>query len=252
MFSKACILALVGVLATSGNAEMMKMGLRASEPTAVVEENTNAGSIVHLDLEIIVDGERQLFPLLPGVQCPTGHTCRSRTIGTQGQAQSPMISVIKNNMKTPLAMSLNWEEVNNELNTVVVSNNFCTRRAAMAKAAGLAAGVAVATVSQPAYAAETKEVKMGSDSGGLQFIPAKTTICKGDSVKWINNKGGPHNVVFDEDAIPGGVSQEAISMDEQLGEEGDTFVKKFDVAGNYDYYCEPHRGAGMNGALLVQ
>jgi len=207
MFSKACILALVGVLATSSNAEMMKMGLRASEPSAVVED-LNAGSIVHLDLEIIVDGERQLFPLLPGVQCPTGHTCRSRTIGTQGQAQSPMISVIKNNMKTPLAMSLNWEEVNNELNTVVVSNNFCTRRAAMAKAAGLAAVVAVATVSQPAYAAETKEVKMGSDSGGLQFIPAKTTICKGDSVKWINNKGGPHNVVFDEDAIPGGVSQE--------------------------------------------
>merc|ERR1711957_292232 len=140
-------------------------------------------------------GERQLFPLLPGVQCPTGHTCRSRTIGTQGQAQSPMISVIKNNMKTPLAMSLNWEEVNNELNTVVVSNNFCTRRAAMAKAAGLAAGVAVATVSQPAYAAETKEVKMGSDGGGLQFVPTMSSLTKKRSPRvsikkqspWMNN-----------------------------------------------------------------
>merc|ERR1719148_498218 len=116
----------------------MKMGLRASEPNAVAE--VSDGSIVHLDLEVMVDGERQLFPLLPGVQCPTGHTCRSRTIG-QGQAIAPMIGAMKNNMKTPLAMAMNWEEMNNELNTVVVSNNFCTRRAAMAKAAGLAAGV---------------------------------------------------------------------------------------------------------------
>jgi plastocyanin len=67
----------------------------------------------------------------------------------------------------------------------------------------------------------------------------------------INNKGGPHNVVFDEDAIPKGVDQEKISMDEQLGEVGDTFVMKFDEPGSYDFYCEPHRGAGMNGLLTV-
>mmetsp|Transcript_125 Transcript_125/g.125 ORF Transcript_125/g.125 Transcript_125/m.125 type:complete len:257 (+) Transcript_125:66-836(+) len=255
MFSKACILAFVGVLGSS-NAEMnhMKMGLRAFEPisAAVVEDvNDFSESIVRLDLEVLVDGERQLFPLLPGVQCPTGHTCRSRTTDAQGQAQAPMISVLKNNMKTQLAMSLNWEEMNNELNTVVASNNFCTRRAAMAKAAGLAAGVSVATVSQPAYAAETTKVKMGSDSGGLQFVPAKVSICKGDSVKWINNKGGPHNILFDEEAIPSGVDSEKISMDEPLEEEGETFVKKFDTTGDYDYYCVPHRGAGMIGKLTV-
>merc|ERR1712028_248380 len=64
--------------------------------------------------------------------------------------------------------------------------------------------------------------------------------------------GGPHNVVFDEEAIPSGVNQESISMDTQLGDEGETFTKKFDVAGSYAYYCEPHRGAGMNGALVVE
>ena len=57
--------------------------------------------------------------------------------------------------------------------------------------------------------------------------------------------------MFDEDGIPSGVSQEKISMDGQLGEEGDTFSMSFDVAGNYAYYCEPHRGAGMNGLLIV-
>merc|ERR1712166_932974 len=46
-------------------------------------------------------------------------------------------------------------------------------------------------------------------------------ICKGDSITWLNNKGGPHNVVFVEDAIPKGVSAESISMDDQLGDEGD-------------------------------
>jgi plastocyanin len=66
-----------------------------------------------------------------------------------------------------------------------------------------------------------------------------------------NNKGGPHNVVFDEEGIPSGVDQEAISMDEQLGEEGDTYTVKLDVAGTYEYYCEPHRGAGMNAQVVV-
>lgn len=41
-------------------------------------------------------------------------------------------------------------------------------------------------------------------------------------------------------------------MDEQLGEEGDTFTMKFTTTGTYEYYCEPHRGAGMNGVLVVQ
>ena len=67
----------------------------------------------------------------------------------------------------------------------------------------------------------------------------------------VMNKAGPHNVVFDEDNIPSGVDQEAISMSDQIGDEGDTFEMKFDTAGEYAYYCEPHRGAGMNGVLIV-
>jgi len=40
-------------------------------------------------------------------------------------------------------------------------------------------------------------------------------------------------------------------MDGQLGDAGETFTKKFDVAGTYSYYCEPHRGAGMVATLVV-
>merc|ERR1719502_150799 len=141
--------------------------------------------------------------------------------------------------------------LNDDLNTVVYSDSMCTRRQAMARAAGLAAGLTLAAVNQPGFAAETKMVKMGSDNGQLVFVPAELKICKGDTVTWVNNKGGPHNVVFDEEAIPSGVDQEAISMDDQLGDEGATFSKKFDVAGSYGYYCEPHRGAGMAATLIV-
>ncbi|EOD05652.1 hypothetical protein EMIHUDRAFT_417113 [Emiliania huxleyi CCMP1516] len=75
-------------------------------------------------------------------------------------------------------------------------------------------------------------VKLGADNGQLVFVPDEIEICKGDSVTWTNNK-------------------ESISMDGLLNDEGATFTKKFDVAGSYAYYCEPHRGAGMNGALTV-
>jgi len=162
-----------------------------------------------------------------------------------------LAAAMKSNYKTTLLATMDWQELSDNLDTVVRSNDYCSRRAAMTRAAGLAAGVSLASVSSPAYAAETKEVKMGSDAGLLAFVPAKSSICSGDSVKWINNKGGPHNVVFDEDAIPDGVDQEKISQTEQMGEEGESFTMKFDTKGDYSYYCEPHRGAGMQGSLIV-
>jgi len=208
--------------------------------------------VEHLDLEVVVEGgERQLFPLLPGTKCPTGHRCHTRNPTNSLANASPMGSSLKKNMVTPLAMSIDWLDFNSKMDTVVRSKNFCTRRDAMARAAGMIAGVAAATVASPAFAAETKEVKMGTDSGLLAFEPAKLQICKGDTVMWINNKAGPHNVVFDENNIPGGVDQEKISMEDQLGEPGDSFSMTFDTLGNYNYYCEPHRGAGMNGVLVV-
>merc|ERR1719198_2712275 len=142
--------------------------------------------------------------------------------------------------------------LNDEMNTVVKSDSMCTRRHAMARAAGLAAGLALSTVNSPGYAAETKSVKMGSDSGQLVFVPDEIKICKGDSVTWVNNKGGPHNVVFDEEAIPSGVDAEKISMEDQLGDEGATYTVKLDTAGSYGYYCEPHAGAGMKATVVVE
>ena len=139
--------------------------------------------VEHLDIELEIDGERELFPLLPGTKCPTGYNCRVRNVDNH-VGQSPMIGALKSSMKTPLQMTMNWHELNHDLYTVVESSDRCSRRQAMAKAAGLIAGLGVATVNQPSYAAETISIKMGTDSGLLAFEPKKAQICKGDSVTW--------------------------------------------------------------------
>merc|ERR1712061_469404 len=95
-------------------------------------------------------------------------------------------------------------------------------------------------------------VKLGSDGGGLQFVPDSLTVKAGETVEFVNNVGFPHNVVFDEDAIPAGVNAEAISKEDYLSAPGETVTVKFEKAGEYNYYCEPHRGAGMKGKIVVQ
>jgi plastocyanin len=188
---------------------------------------------------------RELFPLYA---IGTKHASRVRAAANEAtSAKGPMMSL---NGKGPVK-TLEMLALNDDLNTVVQSDSMCTRRKAMARAAGLAAGLSLAAVNAPSFAAETKMVKMGSDSGQLVFVPDEVKVCKGDSITWTNNKGGPHNVVFDEEAIPDGVDQEKISMDDQLGDEGATFTMKLDVAGTYGYYCEPHRGAGMTATVIV-
>ena len=53
-----------------------------------------------------------------------------------------------------------------------------------------------------ALSANAATVKLGTDQGSLVFDPATVTVKSGESVTWVNNAGFPHNVVFDEDAVP--------------------------------------------------
>lgn len=119
----------------------------------------------------------------------------------------------------------------------------------------LVIGSFVAVVS-PA-AAETFTVKMGADSGMLQFEPANITIHSGDTVKWVNNKLPPHNIVFDEKQIPTGSKDLAtkLSHEQLLFSPGESYEVTFSSdlpAGTYTYYCAPHRGAGMVGKITVE
>jgi len=92
--------------------------------------------------------------------------------------------------------------------------------------------------------AETYTVKMGADNGMLAFSPATVTIHPGDTVKWVNNKLPPHNIVFPGDA---GKSHKAM-----MYTPGESYEITFDQAGTYSYVCQPHQGAGMAGKVVVE
>ena len=119
------------------------------------------------------------------------------------------------------------------------------------RSGAIAGLVAVGLMAAPAVA-NAADVKLGSDSGQLVFVPDEIKVKVGDSVTWTGNKGLPHNVVFDEENVPDGVDAEALSHADNVGDEGEKVTTKFTKAGTYGYYCEPHRGAGMNGTVIVQ
>ncbi|WP_019505408.1 plastocyanin [Pleurocapsa sp. PCC 7319] len=93
-------------------------------------------------------------------------------------------------------------------------------------------------------AAAAVEVKMGSDNGMLKFVPETVTIKAGETVKWANNKMSPHNVVFENDADK--------SHKNLVFSPGEGYETTFNESGEYNYYCEPHRGAGMVGKVIVE
>ncbi|HAC64717.1 MAG TPA: plastocyanin [Cyanothece sp. UBA12306] len=96
----------------------------------------------------------------------------------------------------------------------------------------------------PASAA-TVEVKMGADKGNpLGFEPKEITISSGDTVKWVNNKMAPHNVVV--------AGHEELSHKGMFFKSGEAFEATFTEPGEYDYWCDPHRGAGMVGKVVVK
>nr|AUG32835.1 plastocyanin precursor [Paulinella longichromatophora] len=92
--------------------------------------------------------------------------------------------------------------------------------------------------------AATVEVKLGTDSGMLAFEPSTVTIKAGDTVKFVNNKLSPHNAVFD--------GHEELSHPELAFSPGESWEETFTTPGTYDYWCEPHRGAGMVGKVIVE
>lgn len=96
----------------------------------------------------------------------------------------------------------------------------------------------------PAMADTT--VKMGTDSFTMAFEPAQVAVAPGDTIHFVSNHMGPHNVVFEGDLAA--VSHSALEMD---GQSFDVTIPDGTAAGDYTFYCEPHRGANMVGTVKV-
>lgn len=80
----------------------------------------------------------------------------------------------------------------------------------------------------------------------MSWSPNDLTIDLGDSVSWINNNSGSHNLNGTTATYPS--NPESFGMP-TIGTNW-TFGKRFNVAGVYTYRCDPHSQA-MTGTITV-
>jgi len=101
--------------------------------------------------------------------------------------------------------------------------------------------IALAVLFMPriAYAAE---ITMGS-GGNLVFEPNELTISAGDTVTIVNGDLPPHNFVV--------ADHPELSHTDLAFVGGESFDVTFTEAGDYEFQCEPHAGAGMKGVIHV-
>jgi plastocyanin len=110
---------------------------------------------------------------------------------------------------------------------------------------------------------QTHTVRMVGDAQGYRYEPANLTIKRGDAVKWVMVSGGPHNVDFDDNALPAGAAtQLAANMPNNVGSltspmmmnPNEDYTASFAgvPAGNYPYVCVPHLAMNMKGVITVQ
>ena len=91
----------------------------------------------------------------------------------------------------------------------------------------------------PAWAVE---VTMGSN-GNLIFEPNDISISAGDTVTFVNGMLPPHNIIVEGRAD--------LSRESLMFTPGESQDIKFADAGDYDFFCGPHQGAGMMGKIHV-
>ena len=86
------------------------------------------------------------------------------------------------------------------------------------------------------------DITMGS-GGNLIFDPSDVTIDAGETIHFVNDMLPPHNIIVEGRAD---LSRESLMF--SPGESQDIL---FADAGDYNFFCGPHQGAGMTGIIHV-
>lgn len=98
-----------------------------------------------------------------------------------------------------------------------------------------------------------------------EFVPETYETTVGNTVVWKNTSGADHTVTAFENGIPdeaeyfatGGYEDEETAVDAWHDDRGgrlgtrELYEHTFEVAGTYQYFCEPHLPAGMVGEVIV-
>jgi len=119
------------------------------------------------------------------------------------------------------------------------------RREFMRTAGGATAATAVATSTAGTAAAQEGETVAVGPGGNLVFEPATIYVQPETTVTWEWDSDN-HNIVVESQ--PDEAEWEG---HEPLESDGFTYEHTFEVQGTYEYYCEPHRSAGMVGEVVV-
>jgi plastocyanin len=134
---------------------------------------------------------------------------------------------------------------------------------AAADSAGAPQQSAPAAAPAPAGTGKTHDVNMVLDGSKYKFDPDNLTIQSGDVIRYHNKSGGPHNVSFWPDSIPGGAADALKkNMPDQMAPlEGPLLTEPEAVyqvsfagapKGDYKFYCLPHLALGMHGKVSVK
>ncbi|MFO0741423.1 MAG: plastocyanin/azurin family copper-binding protein [Labilithrix sp.] len=82
------------------------------------------------------------------------------------------------------------------------------------------------------------------DAAGKGFAPADVSIRVGETVRW-NFLGGDHNVVSGDGCTADGKFRSGAPQ------KSGNYVRRFDVEGDFPYFCETHCDDGMKGVVRV-
>ena len=117
----------------------------------------------------------------------------------------------------------------------------------------LGACAVIAVAMMPACSSSDDETPADNDADVVnvqvtsnQFTPAQVKIKVGQTVRW-TWAGGTHNVVSGPDCA---TEDGNFKSGAPVG--GGTFDKKFETAGTFPYYCQPHCQMGMKGEVVVE
>ena len=107
-------------------------------------------------------------------------------------------------------------------------------------------------------------VNMQMDNEGFRFDPSYIAVDAGDGVRFHMISGVPHNVAFDEHFIPRNARAQLLANIAALGGRDlaapvvTTIDSSFTIstaglpAGEYLFYCAPHRSLNMHGVLTIR
>ena len=105
----------------------------------------------------------------------------------------------------------------------------------------LLSGAAAFALGVSGVRAADNRVAMGSNDEQLSFLPAEISVPVGAKVEWFNDTSLQHDVTAEDGSFDS----------KGLLDKGQKYEFTFSKAGEFKYFCTPHKDAGMKGVVKV-